>query len=209
VILEFFTEGIIRYKGDYDRLSILLPYYRDYPEVRPLVLLRSPYEKVKLLSSMYPFNSNILNIMRFNIDELAERKQDFGGYVPRKGTVSDAMLKAEPESAGESIIDPNKVEALEEIIRICREKKIDLFIVTAPVFHYPGDQKAEPSKASALSLGIMERDHVNYLDFTYAPAFIGHKELFFDLRHLNDEGSGIFSRMLADSIKTRLEPVFN
>ncbi len=205
VILEFFTEGIIRYKGDYDRLSILLPYYRAYPEVRPLVMLRSPFEKVKMLSSVYPFNSNILNIVRFNINALAERKQDFSGYVPRKGTVTDAMLKAETAATGESFIDTNKVNALEGIIRICREKNIELFIVTAPVFHYPGDQKTEPSQASRLSLEIMERNHVNYLDFTYDPAFLGHKELFFDIRHLNDEGSRIFSGMLAATIKKRLE----
>jgi hypothetical protein len=209
VILEFFTEGIIRYNGDYDRLSILLPYYRDYPEVRPLVILRSPYEKVKLLSSVYPFNSNILNIIRFNINVLAKYKQDFDGYIPRMGKVTDEMLKAEAETTGESVIDPNKVKALEEIIRICREKNINLFIATAPVFHYPGDKKMTPSPASRLSMEIMERNHVNYLDFTYDPAFIGHRELFFDIRHLNDEGSRIFSEMLADTIKQRLESAIN
>jgi hypothetical protein len=209
VILEFFTEGIIRYRGDYDRLSILLPYYRDYPEVRPLVMLRSPFEKVKILSSVYPFNSNILNIVRFNINVLAKKKQDFDGYIPRTGKVTDEMLKAEAETTGESVIDPNKVKALEEIIRICREKNINLFIVTAPVFHYPGDKKINPSPASRLSLEIMERNHVNYLDFTYDPAFIGQRELFFDIRHLNDVGSKIFSKILADTIKQRLVPAIN
>ena len=48
--------------SSYERLSSILPYYHGHPEIRSTVNLRSPFEKIKLISATYPYNSILLTI---------------------------------------------------------------------------------------------------------------------------------------------------
>jgi hypothetical protein len=206
IILEFSIAEIVHFKGDYDRLTFLLPYYKEYPEIRSLILLRSPYERIKLISSIYPFNSNIIHIIGFNINTHAAHKKDFEGYVPLKEVLNIDMLKPESEIARQleirtqTVVDTNIVNALENIIRLCKRKNISLFIITSPIFHTVDEKQSPLSPAAKLSLEIIHHNQVNYLDFSFDPIFAGHFEWFADKNHLNDEGAKVFSNMLTDSI---------
>jgi hypothetical protein len=71
-------------QDSYDRLSALLPYYKTHPEIRPIVELKSEYEKIKLASSIYPFNSSIITIALGNAEFNKKRNDDTEGYVPLK-----------------------------------------------------------------------------------------------------------------------------
>jgi hypothetical protein len=204
IILEF--SGINNFQGAYDRLSILLPYYKEYPEIRSIIQLRSRFERIKLLSSIYPFNSNVIDIIRFhtNIPE------DFDGYIPLKKMLDIDLLKPEPEIVRQSeiralVADTNMVNALENIIRLCKNKSISLFIITSPNFHKVNDKQSPLFPAAELALDIIHRNQVNYLDFSYNPVFAGHPEWFADEVHLNEEGSKIFSNMVTDSIRKSFE----
>src|SRR5664280_2748246 len=66
IIVETDSNEMEYRASDYDNLSILLPYYHVYPELQPIILLRSPFERVKLLSGIYPFNSDIMNLVQYN-----------------------------------------------------------------------------------------------------------------------------------------------
>lgn len=135
IILEFNPKNVVRFPGDYDRLQILLPYYKCYPELRPLMCLRSPYEKIKLLSAIYPFNSNIINIIRFNTNSNAARKKDFEGYVPIKNkTMSIDLQNNKPKTISNNIIDNNMLNALKNIISICKEKKLNYLLLALLFF---------------------------------------------------------------------------
>jgi len=199
IILEF--SGVFNYPGAYDRLSILLPYYKEYPEIRSLIQLRSRFERIKLISSIYPFNSNVIDIIRFhtNIPE------DFDGYIPLKKMLNIDLLKPEPEIVRKSeiktqVADTNMVNALENIIRICKRKNISLFIIISPTFHSVNEKQGPLSPAAELALDIIHRNQVNYLDFSSDPVFAGHSEWFADIFHLNEEGAKVFSNMVTDSI---------
>jgi len=201
IILEF--SGVNDFPGAYDRLSILLPYYKKYPEIRPLIRLRNRFERIKLMSSIYPFNSNVIDIIRFhtNIPE------DFDGYIPLKKILDIDLLKPEPEIVRQSeirtlVADTNMVNALENIIRLCKSKNISLFIITSPNFHTVNDKQSPLSPAAERALDIIHRNQVNYLDFSFNPVFVGHSEWFADKVHLNEEGAKIFSNMVTDSIRT-------
>ena len=61
-ILDFAREEFFKNQESYDRLSSLLPYYDRHPEMRSIIQLKSPYEKYKLLSKIYPYNSLIFTI---------------------------------------------------------------------------------------------------------------------------------------------------
>ena len=206
IILEFSPTGIVHFDGDYDRLSVLLPYYKDYPAIRSFLQLRGPYEKIKLMSSIYPFNSDIINIIGFNTKTQAARRQDFEGYIPLNEVLNPEIIKIKPQYVSQSImrtksiLDTNMVNALENIISICKEKKIALYIINSPVYHTVNEIQTPAYAVAKISLDIIHRNHVDFLDFSDSPAFVGHPELFADEGHLNEKGAKIFSNMVINSL---------
>lgn len=204
IILEFSTTGIVHYEGDYDKLSILLPYYQKYPEIRPLILLRGPNEKIKLLSSIYPFNSDILNIIGFNTKTSEAQKKDFDGYIPLTEVMDTNQINARHEILKQlligtkSVVDTNMVSALENIIQICKAKNITLFIINSPIFHEANEQIGPSFPVEKISLDIIHRNQVNYFNFSDNPSFVGHPEWFADKAHLNEQGAIVFSKMVTD-----------
>ena len=197
IILEFNPENIVHYIGDYDRLSILLPYYKDYPEIRPFIHLKGPYEEVKLLSAIYPFNSNIISMIVYNTNSYAGRRRDIKGYVCKKEVLNKSIIGTQIEKKTEGVVDPNMVSALRNIIQLCKEKNIFLYIVSSPLFHEINEKQGPPSSAASLSLEIIRTNKVHFLDFSYDTTFLGHMELFYDLKHLNEKGATIFSKKLS------------
>ncbi len=203
IILEF--SGINNFPGAYDRLSIILPYYKEFPQIRPLVLLRSPFERIKLMSSIYPFNSDLIDMIRFHTN----LQEDINGYIPLKTRLNTDLLKEEPEIVRLSetrklVADANMADALENIINLCQKKNISLFIITSPNFHSVKEKQSPLPPAAEVAMDIIRRNHANYLDFSSSPVFTGHPEWFADKVHLNEEGARIFSNMVADSIRHTL-----
>ncbi len=211
IVLEFSPTGIVHFDGDYDRLSILLPYYQDYPVIRSFLQLRGPFEKMKLMSAIYPFNSDIINIVGFNTNTRAAHRHDIEGYVPLNEVLNPEILKYKPEYVSQAVmrtqssLDTNMVNALENIISICKEKNIALYIINSPVYHMVNEIQTPEYAVAKISLDIIHHNHVNFLDFSDDPAFVGHPELFADQGHLNDKGARIFSNMVINSLSKTIE----
>jgi hypothetical protein len=201
IILDFQPNLIVRYPGDYDRLAILLPFYKDYPEIRPLILLHSPYEKIKLVSAIYPFNSNILNIIRFNTNTSAAKKKDIEGYVPLKEVMAFDNSKPGTIIDAPVVIDSNKVNALTGIIQICKKKNIALYIVSSPIYHAANEKTHPITPAAQVSLSIIYQNNVNYIDLSFDSAYAGKMSWFKDKAHLNEVGANRFSSTIASFIK--------
>jgi hypothetical protein len=201
LILDFHPENIVHYAGDYDRLNVLLPYYKNYPDLRPFILLRSPYERVKLISAIYPFNSMVIDAIRYNTFTHAARIKDIKGYIPLNGVMNLDMYKSEPE-AKQSVVDTNMVKSLRNTIILCKEKNISLFIVSSPVYRTFKDRQKTRSLAAKLSLEILEKEKVNYFDFSFDTTITERIDWFEDQNHLNDTGTKIFTQKLIDVIKT-------
>jgi hypothetical protein len=200
--------------GSYDRLSILLPYYDEYPEIRPIILLRSPYEKIKLMSAIYPFNSNIVYIINHNINKAKVRKayNEFDGFIPLKQewhNIGTSEMKAELEKEAEierdffmkSHLDTNIVNALENITQMCQEKNIPLFIINSPIFHVINEKPIPFTPSEKLALDFINKNKVKYFDFSFDSTFKGHMELFIDRLHLNENGAKIFTNLVIDVLK--------
>lgn len=202
IIVELSPDDIMKFNGAYERLSILLPYYKKYPDVCPLIFLRSPFERIKLISAIYPFNSDVINIIRFNTNTNAARKKDVDGYVPLKGVMSIDMLRPEPQTGEEKIpvVDANMVNALVTIVRICKGKSINLFVINSPIYHAFNKKQISASFAAEQFLEIIKYYKINYLDFSSDPNFTGHFEWFKDEEHLNEKGAKIFSTLVIDKL---------
>lgn len=186
----------------YDRLSVLLPYYRDYPEMQQIVLLRGPYEKFKLLSEIYPFNSSLLNIIRYNGESLALQKQNlnYSGYIPLKNKLNNKFFVnenvLEKEKSCRTEIDSNSLKAFKELVLLCQQKNIKLYIVNSPIFYPSGVKKIPPPKVTEYPLNFLNQQKVNFLDFSYDTNFVDKKDWFNDSNHLNEDGAKAFTNIL-------------
>lgn len=192
--------------NSYERLSSLLPYYSKHPEIRRIVNLRSPYEKIKLLSAVYPFNSLLTTIGVGNLEANRTRKNDQKGYIPLSGQISKADVQSFKEMKNEMIgsknpnlfpsVDSNKVKALDSISQLCLTNGINFFICISPIFTNTNGDKINASISDLFS-----KKSFRYFDFSNASDFILHPELFRDIDHLNNDGAIKYSAQVLDSIK--------
>ncbi len=203
IILDLICDEFSTNQNSYDRISSLLPYYRKHPEIRPIVELKGPSEKFKLLSYIYPYNSSVLKIIAGNLEFNKERSKDVNGYVAFTRTSEGyaAFAKAGNEfiQMQDSVtynIDSTKVKIYESFIQECISSKIRLYIVCSPYFNKSGPK----DHSLILSERIARRNNVKFFDYSEDPFFVNNHELFADQDHLNDSGAMVFSDRLIHEI---------
>lgn len=193
IILDFWGD-LNKGQFEYDKIASLLPYNRTHREIRKTVELKSPFEKVKLASEIYPFNSQILTIALGNLDASKNRQMDNKGYVPLYNE-----WKIELDSIGDYTInevDLNKVNALQEFISEVKKSGTNFFVVCSPVF-----QKFNMRQEIDICEKICLDEKVPFLNFARDTVFLNDKSLFQDDVHLNDKGARVFSKMVVAKIK--------
>jgi hypothetical protein len=199
IILDLIPRDFFKIDVHYDRLSLLLPYYDSHDEIRPIVHLRNRFERIKLMSRIYPYNSMPITIAKYNLVEDAE--QD--GYVPVFGEMTPLMQHEEEEvpfwqNAG---FDPNMIHAFETIIATCMESDIQLYVVISP--HYLGEAPGMSSLPKVIE--ILGESPYELWDYSNHPDFTGQYKLFRDRSHLNNVGAKLFSKILAEKLKMEVQ----
>ena len=131
IILDVTAGDLKAGKESYERLSSLLPYYEKHEEIRPIVELKSPFEKFKLLSSIYAFNSSFLMIAGGNSEYFKKRTIDIKGYKSLNRTWNNPIETrySEPYKS-----DSNKTKAFTSFIEDCHHAGTKLFIVCSPTY---------------------------------------------------------------------------
>lgn len=197
VILGF---DIGEFKADqksYDRLSALLPYYDKHLELRSIIELRSKFEKIKLLSKIYPFNSTVYSVFIRNpyfAEYNLERKVDDNGYLPLNRFNNNPMETDVPDLNFDP--DSTKIDFFKSFIKDCQLSNVDLYIIISPRFiKYPAkDPSVELAKK------ISDKYNVPFYDYSSDSLFLKHHEYFADRVHLNDNGAKVFSNIIVDKI---------
>lgn len=198
VILDVHPDIFMTDQQDYDRLSELLPFYKTHPEIREILNYRSPFEPYKHISSIYPFNSEILSIAIGNAEVNKVRKKDVHGYE----ALYDTMQAIKPDTLitfDNYSIDSLKVKAFEQFVADAKKHHIKLFVVRSPKYIYLDN----PSTRMLTTL--TNRYQVPYLNYGFDPDFIGNPFYFGDFAHLNDAGAHKFSQRVADAIEILVE----
>jgi hypothetical protein len=175
---------------EYDMLSLLLP-YSDHPEIMDVIDLKGPFEKVKRLSAIYPYNSLVFQIIMGNLEKGKERYKSENGFVPLTRVMEPETMEKE-DYAGWSM-DKNKINALLDIRNICRQKKISLLVVQSPLWRTPSDCVGWTR--------FVESNEITYLDLSGQDIFLSKPRYFSDKYHLNRQGAEAFSMMLAEFLK--------
>lgn len=177
--------------NDYERLSNLLPYYFYHPELREVIELISPFEKYKLYSVVYPYNSQLIRIIFRNL--LKTKDIDIKGYLP----LYNKMKSVNANNGLKNImctIDENKITALREIASYCNKNNIKLIFACSPVF-----SNSQLSSGWKIIEDIAKSENGQYLNFSSDSIFDNHPEYFQDNSHLNDEGAKLYSKIICNA----------
>jgi hypothetical protein len=194
VILDLKSREFMNDQNSYDALSATLPYYDEHPEMRDLVLLKSPLEKLKLASRIYPFNSSIFSIMIGNTEYNKQRNSDINGFVPLYKTwTGPAMPASDPDGYD---MDPEKLRVFRDFLQQCQSAGIPVYVVSSPVYLEGRVRDHSLREATAI---CAERG-VPFFDYSLDTAYTRHPELFSDANHLNLTGATRFTSDLVDKM---------
>lgn len=199
IILDIENGVFKESQSSYDKLSILLPFYKDHPEMRPIIEMRSHLEKLKLQSNVYPYNSLLFKIALGNIN--TTKSDDIKGYVPLN------RLWAEPlRTVDLSIkynLDTNKINYYKAFINDCYKAQVKLYIVCSPYYlRLKGNDSS-----IVLAKHIATEKNVDFIDFSRDESFLSNSKLFDDTVHVNTIGSKIFCNKLIDTLNYRSNEV--
>ncbi|MEP7142742.1 MAG: hypothetical protein ABI707_07720 [Ferruginibacter sp.] len=194
ILLSFDAGNFNKSQEAYDRLAVLLPYYGNHPEIRQMAELKGPYEKLKLLSKIYPYNSLLLPIITGNTAYSKRKYVNFNGFIPAK-TMFTGPLQIF-DYTKEKELDSLKIDVYRSFIRDCISLNIQLYIVCPPYMINPigTDHSIIAGKQ------IAQEYNIKFLDYSRDSFFIDKPALFADYRHLNERGVEIFSNMVIEKM---------
>jgi hypothetical protein len=174
-----------------------LPYYETHEEVRKTIESNGSFEKIKLISKIYPFNSQILAIAAGNADVPEKEDKDYKGYVPLH-----REWQTEIDSIGSYIphaLDSTLLHTFREFISLARTSGAKVVVIYSPIF-----EKYYRKQAIGICNEICSAEGVPFWDFSRDTLFLNNRRLFWDVLHLNDKGAKIFSRIVAEKVKNNV-----
>jgi hypothetical protein len=192
ILLECENTMFLKSISSYERLATLLPFYKQHPEMREVILLKSPYERLKLLSNMYPYNSLIFKILFGNVGN--KEAGDINGYLPLNGSLDEP--KRAVNFAKNYELDSNKIKYYHSFIKQCKQANVDLYLVCSPYFSAGtgNDISLTMAKESAAE------NNIPFIDLSKGHPLLNNSKLYDDTAHVNQTGSQILSNIIIDSL---------
>ncbi len=197
IILSLDAFSLAKDKDDYDLISVLLPYGDSHPELYDIINLKGPYERLKMISKIYPYNSLLLPMISGNLASSKEKNYNIKGYIPVQTTISGPLHTI--DYTKNTLLDTTKINIYKAFIKDCIKAKIKLYIVCPPfMINAIGmDNSIITAKMVANTFSIP------FFDFSRDTFYTTKPKLFYDYRHLNDKGVALFDKQVMDSIKFR------
>ncbi len=193
IILDYFG-SFEKNNVAYNSSTSLLPYYRTHKEIRKIVDLNGSYEKIKLVSEIYPFNSQILSIFMGNLEINKKRHSENKGYVPLFRVWKNEIDTITANGMYEA--DSSKIYALKYFLDLAKRSGAKVVVIYSPVF-----QESEINQDTDICSNICALEKVPFWDFSKDTLFLDNRYLFDDLVHLNNNGAMIFSKLVVEKIK--------
>lgn len=192
VILDLNADEFIAENVSYQLLYQLLPHYDKNKYIREVVALRSPWERLKVQSRLYRYNSQLFYIGINNIRH--PEADDTKGYLALQGTV-----KGSPEVVGKSTkgVDTLLLHYFERFLEAAAENKTRVVVCLSPVYR----QYTQPTASVAQIYRICAQHQVRLLDHLQDTLFLKHPEYFRDVSHLNDGGAHLYTGKLLEELQ--------
>lgn len=187
IVLEVTPYDMAVGQSDYDRISGLLP-YSHHASWNEVIALKSPWESLKCLSAIYPYNSIFLKMVK-NLKDRGEFKVN--GFQPLEGQWKQPMADYDIPTP----LDECKVDMMRHIIEVCQAKDIKLVMVTSPMYaHAARTATLQRTEELCREYGIQYRSFLNSTGYQ-------DNALFHTSDHLNATGADKFSREIAHWLK--------
>jgi hypothetical protein len=183
----------------FDKLGVLLPYYSNHPEIRDIIEKRSRFEKVKLLSRIYPFNSSMYTIGQQFFGTPRDTIKNGFNPISRSFKINYDGLKKDLSVIPQ--IHPAKLEAYNGFIKQCKENRVNLIFTISPVY----DSTFVNTGLFLFADSLAKSNNIRLINFAVNDAFYNKDLLFLDHGHLNNQGANLFSEMIADSLSKYLD----
>lgn len=176
-------------------LHVLRPYYDQSITVRQILDAAYPFEQVKFMSWIYPFNSDILTFMNAYI--FGHTSFSHRGYEPLLGKMATESIpdtsRIDPR---DRVLDTNQFAYFDLFLQKAKEYDVKVVVVFSPIY---GVIPSEFKKQIGL---ITDKYHVETLDFSYLLNKSSDSKYYNDEIHLNDDGAHIFTDTLFSAIKS-------
>ncbi len=200
VILDINKNELTTDTDSYDRLSYLLPYYKQHPELGKVLELRSKYEKIKLFSQTYPFNSLLIQILYGNMElPKGSEDKDVKGYLSLKSKWNQPIVNDTNNLKG--ILDQNKINAFKKFIFECKKLNIKLYIFVSPFYAKSNGN----GKSIEYVSGFAKKNDIPFVNHYQDSLFMNNPEYFNDIEHLNQQGSEIYTESIYKYILSDLK----
>jgi hypothetical protein len=184
VILDIISDELDYLSLSYDQLAVLNPYAKKYPVLWKTLLLKSPFEKIKHISKIYPHNSSLNKIV---MDKWKKQSEEINinGYTPKCGIWNEPLQSV---SLSDTQLDQNKINAFNAFLEKCVQRKLKVYIVFSPEYRkFENDTRSITyikEKCKALNIEfITYQNNENFFN----------NQFFRDVRHLNNFGADAFS----------------
>lgn len=216
IIIEMTPEELYYKEIHYDRLNVLAPYYNDYKVIRPIYLLKGiknknttsfwyqhfgyNRESVKMWSSLYPYNSDLIDILAGQ----DKTKDNLKGWKPLRDTITESKKQELMNEYYKGIaadenrpMDQHKINSLENIFKLCNQKQVKVVVVIAPVL-FPFNKTATYDEVVQLT----NQYQVPFLDYSSDQSF--NNINYFADNHMNKNGASLFSAKLGSDLKNKV-----
>ncbi|WP_280751268.1 MULTISPECIES: hypothetical protein [unclassified Parabacteroides] len=190
IVLDVNPDELVRKASSYDLLTALNPYVKDHPVLWNTLQLRSPFEKAKHLSKIYPFNSLLARIAVGNM-HVTTKDVSANGFTPQYGQWEQPIQTIDYPTDSVNF-DKNKIEAMNQLIQKCKEKNIILYMVLSPMY----EQQLNHSSSIRYITRLCEANNISFFSYQNDKRFKAN-ELFRDPSHLNAIGADIFTSDIA------------
>ncbi len=204
VLARYTPEIVVLDVGPYDfsksktrrlALASLLPYYRRHPEIRPVIKRRSPFERIKLASRIYPFNSWLFTLLNLNLRNPGPISLESDGYTPMTKEMKAPQWELESDRV--IALDPLALRSFKAILSRSKEKGIKLFVFVSP--YYSKTRKSYYALDAAAS--ICKEAGVPFFNMWDEGTIRAHPEYFSSVIHLNTSGAQAFSRLAIEEMR--------
>ncbi len=186
-----------------EHLVSFVPYVNEEPAAARLLELRSPWERVKRLSRIYPYNSLLVGLLVPYLQHPHLRH----GFIPLEGTVADDPQHGRPEPGtpvpeDHPAPDTLKLSYLKKTVALLRAHGVTVLAVRSPYWPPNDVYRAVDVRAERDLREVFQGLGVRYMDFSarHDPGF-RDPLLFKDVAHLNEAGALRFTKALAESIR--------
>jgi hypothetical protein len=185
VILEMNMDELSR--NEDGKLSALLP-YDDNPAIHPFIRYNESFEKYRLLSKMYPYNSLLSTILMSRYTP----PDDVLGYVKLTST----MPPTKAAFFNQAGVAKYRLNILNNILKRLSDKHVATTLVISPSYYL----FKEPDFPATMIKQLAQRyKNVQFFNYENNPQFLDYK-LFSDEHHMNNTGAVKFSTDLANKI---------